>query len=633
MLVKSTVLKIGVLSVLLTLIFAACATTATPITPEPVGVTPQPVTPTPEVPTPAAPTPTPVGVGNRPIQIAGVQVQIGEGSPIPVDVIADGNWPDLCAQVAQVEQRLSGTRFEIEILANPADPDCPPDLVGLSYLLTIPLNMTSLPAGTYTVAVNGMETSFEWSNASSSALPASENPAGDLRPLTVEGLAVEIGRGSPLPVEVVASGTWPDLCAQLAEVSQQLSGDRIEISLSASPADPACPADLVGIPFRVAVPLNMAEVPFGTFTVVVNGVEIPFEWIGSSSEPLPVENLGLTVAYIGADGNLWLADASGGPPRQITNDATPQEAGGDVISYYFPKISFDGRFIAARRDAGVPISEGVQYQFGLWIFDTETGEIHPVYEDTDSPPAGFDWKPGTHLLAYGTGSEPNYFNMRDGKPDAALATGISAVDLDSGVSSLLVGPENGYTLILPAWSPGGRFLSFDELVYMEGRGPFAYYDFEAQQYISWDEPLGNYDWSPDGSQLTYDRLSYTATGTESIFIRARQNGTEEQVIQDLAQGYAFYPVYSPSGLQIAYLANLGGPESVQNTLIVQDLSTGEARELGSYESVWYLEWSSDGKALVFSAGPYESQQVYIYDLVNGATTVLGEGSQPTLAKS
>jgi Tol biopolymer transport system component len=534
--------------------------------------------------------------------------------------------------VAQVEQRQSGTRFEIDILASASVPDCPPDLVGLPFRMVIPLNMTSLPAGTYSVAVNGVETSFEWSNASDSALPASENLTGDLRPLTVEDLVVEVGRGSPLPVEVVASGTWPDLCAQLAEVSQQHSADRIEISLSASPADPACPPDPAGIPFRVAVPLNMVEIPFGDYTVVVNGVETTFEWIGATSEPMPIENLGLTVAYIGADGNLWVADASGGPPRQITSDAASMEAGGDVVSYYFPKISFDGRYIAARRDAGVPIAEGVQYQFGLWVYDTETGESQPVYEDADSPPGGFDWKPGTHLLAYGVGSDPNYFTIRDGKPDATLATGINAFDLDTGESSLLVSPEKGYTLILPTWSPDGRYLSFDELIYMEGRGPFAYYDFDAQQYIAWDEPLGNYDWSPDGSQIVYDRLSYTATGTERIFTRPRLEGAEAQISPDPDLGYAFYPVYSPDGLQIAYLTNLGGPESVQHTLVVHDLSTGETRELGSYEWVWYLEWSSDGKALVFNAGPQESQQVYGYDLVHESATVLAEGSQPSLAR-
>jgi len=627
MLLKSTFAKIGPLSILLILLLAACAVPAPPATPGPVAVTLQPTTPAPQVPTPAA-----AETGTRPIQIANAQAQIGVGSPIPVEVVASGTWPDLCAQVAQVEQRLSGTRFNVEILATPADPDCPPDRLGLPFRMAIPLNMTSLPTGAYTVAVNGVEAVFEWSNASSSALPASENPAGDLRPLAVEGLAVEVGVGSPIPVEVVGSGTWPDLCAQLARVSQQFSGNRIEISLSASLADPACPPDPVGIPFRIAIPLNMVEMPLGAYTVTVNGVETGLEWTATSPEPQPVENLGLTVAYIGADGNLWLADASGGPPRQMTSDASPLGAGGDVISYYFPKISSDGRYIAARRDAGVPISEGVRYQFGLWVYDTETGESRPVVEDSDSPPAGFDWKPGTHLLAYGIGSDPNYFTTRGGKPDAALATGIYAADLDSGESSLLVAPEHGYALILPTWSPDGRFLSFDELIYMEGRGPFAYYDFEARQYIAWDEPLGNYDWSPDSSQLAYDRLSYTASGTERIFTRPRVDGAEARVSPEPDQGYAFYPVYSPDGRQIAYLTNPGGPESVQHTLIVQNLASGELRELGSYESVWHLEWSSDGRALVFSAGPYESQQVYGYDLVNGAATVLAQGSQPSLAR-
>jgi hypothetical protein len=43
--------------------------------------------------------------------------------------------------------------------------------------------------------------------------------------------------------------------------------------------------------------------------------------------------------------------------------------------------------------------------------------------------------------------------------------------------------------------------------------------------------------------------------------------------------------------------------------VVQDLSTGELRELGNYESVWNLEWSSDGRALVFSAGPMTQQHM------------------------
>src|SRR5512139_2164120 len=117
MLVKSPTIKIGTLAFLLILILAGCAVSSAPTTPEQVADTPQPMPSATPVPTLGT-----VEIGLRPIQVADAQVQIGVGSPIPVEVVASGTWPDLCAQVAQVEQQLSDSRFEIEILANPADP-------------------------------------------------------------------------------------------------------------------------------------------------------------------------------------------------------------------------------------------------------------------------------------------------------------------------------------------------------------------------------------------------------------------------------------------------------------------------------------------------------------------------------
>ena len=277
------------------------------------------------------------------------------------------------------------------------------------------------------------------------------------------------------------------------------------------------------------------------------------------------------------------------------------------------------------------MTSGVQYTFALMVYDTGTGEGQAVFESADSPPAGWDWKPGTHLLAYGLGSDPNYFTAR-GEVDAALATGIYATDLDSGETSLLVAPEKGLALILPAWSPDGRFLGFDEHVYMEGRGPFAYYDFDAQEYIQWNEALGDYDWSPDGGQLAYDRLTYSAQGTERIYTRPRAGGEEVAVSPDLEQGYAFSPVYSPDGTMLAYAINPGNPENPQYKLVVQDLSSGEVRELDSLINFWGLEWSSDGKVLVYSNGPYESAQVYGYDLRRGEAVALAEGREPSVAR-
>jgi hypothetical protein len=101
---------------------------------------------------------------------------------------------------------------------------------------------------------------------------------GELREVIVEGVSVDIGVGSPIPVEAVISGTWPGLCSQLGEIKQQEGERSFVISLFATPDQPSCPPDHVGLPFRIAIPLNMVEKPAGTYTISANGVKTTFEW-------------------------------------------------------------------------------------------------------------------------------------------------------------------------------------------------------------------------------------------------------------------------------------------------------------------------------------------------------------------
>jgi hypothetical protein len=188
----------------------------------------------------------------RLIPVEDVTVQIGVGSPIPVDVFVSGSWPDLCAQLAAVEQRVDGSNIEISLLASAPEPDCPPDHLGLPFRIALPLNMVEC-RGSYTVAVNGVETSFDWTGASEAQAPAAAE-ASELQPVPVEDVRVEIGVGSPIPVDVLISGAWPGLCSQVARIEQRIEGRDIEISLLASPDTPDCPPDAVGLPFRIALP-------------------------------------------------------------------------------------------------------------------------------------------------------------------------------------------------------------------------------------------------------------------------------------------------------------------------------------------------------------------------------------------
>ena len=117
--------------------------------------------------------------------------------------------------------------------------------------------------------------------AACAPMPSASSQASSLRPIVVEDVQVQIGVGSPIPVDVFVSGTWPDLCAQLAEVTQRIDGSKIEIELLASPAKPDCPPDYLGLPFRIAIPLNVVELPHARYSVVVNGVSTSFDWPAS----------------------------------------------------------------------------------------------------------------------------------------------------------------------------------------------------------------------------------------------------------------------------------------------------------------------------------------------------------------
>jgi hypothetical protein len=115
-------------------------------------------------------------------------------------------------------------------------------------------------------------------NQTPQPLPTQAIPPETLRPLVVAAVSVDVGVGSPGLLEIVASGDWPDLCAQLAQVTSRIDGTEINISLFATAADPSCPPDYIGVPFRIAIPLNPVELPDGEYTATVNSVSTSFLW-------------------------------------------------------------------------------------------------------------------------------------------------------------------------------------------------------------------------------------------------------------------------------------------------------------------------------------------------------------------
>lgn len=330
------------------------------------------------------------------------------------------------------------------------------------------------------------------------------------------------------------------------------------------------------------------------------------------------------IAFIGTDGNLALVDPAGEERRPITEDAVSFQGGQPsperLISYCCAQWSSDGSLLAFSREVGTAVSSGYQYISELWVYAAASAEARLLLE-VDESIAGFAWQPDSHRIAYGRSIPTEYFLDQESQ----LAPGIWALEADTGETYELVAPQRGLALVRPQWSPDGRFLSFDEIFAMEGRGYFAYYDFESQAYISWEELIGQYDWSPDGTSIAYDTLTYVATGEERIWMRERQGGEVRPLSPDYGPGYAFRPRFSPQGDRLAYLANLGGPESNRVSLFVIDLPDGEPREVGVFTQVEQFSWSPDGAYLVLSSGPFEAPQVIVVSASDGATDVLVAG--------
>jgi WD40 repeat protein len=345
------------------------------------------------------------------------------------------------------------------------------------------------------------------------------------------------------------------------------------------------------------------------------------------SSPTP-ESKGLDawIAYITPDMNLWIMNQFTGQSLAITDDAVPFQPNVDqqTVTYCCAQFSSDGSLLAYRREQGSVTQQAYETTYSLWIYDMNAAESRLVI---DSLVMDYDWKPGEHLIAYGPEIDFDYFISNEDR--AQLANGIWALDVDTGDTYELVSPERGYALDGPRWSPDGRFLSFEEIQYMEGRGLFAYFDFEVQEYIAWDEIIGSYSWSPDGELIAYDTMAYVSQGTERIYLRERTGKTLE-FSPPLDSGYATYPVFSPQGDRIAYLAAIGGPETTEYSLMVQELDSTEPLNLGTFAGLYELTWSLDGAYIVFAAGPYEQREIVQVLVDDGTVTTLTAGTQPDI---
>ncbi len=131
--------KFGGLVLLLVLSVVACAPEVTP--------------------EPTPPTEAELIIGMAPVEE--IDILILESFPVQVNVVVDGYLPDGCTEINEITQKrnVEAQTFEVEITTiRPADALCTEAMVPFEE--TISLDVEGLPAGTYTVDVNGVTGTF-----------------------------------------------------------------------------------------------------------------------------------------------------------------------------------------------------------------------------------------------------------------------------------------------------------------------------------------------------------------------------------------------------------------------------------------------------------------------------------------
>ena len=391
----------------------------------------------------------------------------------------------------------------------------------------------------------------------------------------------------------------------------------------------ACTATTTS-PTKAVEPEGEVKSPATATVTIPENTQQPTATTKPTTQPSPTDTpqpQPAWVAFIDLSGNVFLVDVMGGNLQVLTVDGssmmTPVED--SAIQYSDPSWSSDGRYLAVKRTNITQLSTYQEYTFGITVFDVVDGTSNILLPESQL--SDFAWQPNTHVIAYSLMTDPAYFSSRS-NVDASLARGILGIDVESGQVTELVKPDL-YSLNRVQFSPDGRFVSFDEIIYMEGRGNFAYLDLETGEYTSWERPLGNYEWSQDGEMLVYDDLTYVSSGDERIFINDRFDEDEKVLIEPENGYYASDPHFSADNDSVLFKVTESLVDDPPITLKTIELSKNEVEDFYEERGIFDIHWSPDAENVLVVVGSYENPAIVMVNVYDGTVTSLAEGWSPS----